>query len=185
MFGIEGVMELKVGGFGFPVGFGQGEAVYAGERGSIDVDVAVFIFESFALLPGEFGCGVVPVGGFVSFYVYADVERFVTVGADLVADEFKVLIDTLFSNPVDEEVEGASGAGDEEDCEGFDGFVGDAGYDAAEDFQVGYGIVYCGQWEDVADKGIEYGFLGFLPEGFECIRERCHGCGLDEGYGAF
>lgn len=178
-------MELEIVGFGFPVGFGQGKAVYAGERCAVDADVAFFIFEGFFLFPWEVGCSVVPVGGFGSFYVYAEVEGFVAVSSDLVAEEFEVLVYALFGDSVDDEVEGVSGAGDKEDGKGFDDFVGYAGYDAAEDFQGGYGIGYCGQWEDVADQGVEHGFLGFFPEGFEGIWEGCQGCGLDEGYGAF
>lgn len=73
VFGVEGVMELDVGGFDFPEGFGQGKAVYSGESCAIDADVAVFVFEGFLLFPVKVGCGVVPVGGFGSFYVDTEV----------------------------------------------------------------------------------------------------------------
>lgn len=178
-------MELYIGGFGFSVEFGQGKAVDSGEVCAVEADVTFFVLYGFFLVPGYVGCGVIPVGGFFSLDVDSEVEGFVAVGTNFIAGKEEVAVGALFGDAVQDEGKGVVVAAVYEVCEGFDGFVGEAGYYAAEDFYGVYWVWYGGQWEDVADKGVEGGFLGFFSDGFEGIWEGCQGCVLDKGDGAF
>jgi len=125
--------------------------------------------EGFVLFPGEVFGGVVPVCGFATFNVEADVCGFVAVGAYFPADKADVVVDALFYYSVEVEGEWGGMAVFQEFGEGFSGGVADAGYGAAEDF---YAVGSDGDGhdrEDVADEGVEGDFFPLFPDGFHAV----------------